>query len=320
MMRESGNILTLIKDSIEIRNPITLKHHPVNQKIYGSSENISDFIKKIEKSGRIDPLIITSDNYVISGNRRLDACIQLKKKEIPVIVKTFKDYEDEVICLIKSNVCRQKTNEQRVREGIELENIYIQKKIIQETDIYDSIIENIGLKSKRQFERWKRIVKYIDEIRNVISKQYLEMFVKLFNEAPSTAEEFMSKIDIKNLDKEIVEDIIMGRKTAYSLIQETKDRNIFNKAMTSVETEVYEYNAQSLGILPMGKVNVRYDEVVKKIEKITSDFNNSFTQILITQTSAPEFCNEEKLYLNNLFYNFKENLEKNIKNLLYKGV
>ena len=58
-------------------DPKTLKPHPRNSSIYGENEDISKLIESICQSGWIKPLVITSDNVIISGHRRWEAALEL---------------------------------------------------------------------------------------------------------------------------------------------------------------------------------------------------------------------------------------------------
>ena len=347
-MKRVSNILSHFKNGgVEIRDPKNLKHHPANAKIYGNNEDVSELVEKIKKSGRIDPLTITEKDYVISGNRRLDACLKIGKEEVPVIVEVFETYEDEIEALITSNAYREKTNEQKIREGIELEKVYAERakrrklatqnnnsgRKIAEVDeastsekgkTRDQVAEKVGLNSGRQFERGKKVVEYIDEIKDKVPQNKVEMLTEILNTAPSTAEEFISKVDVGSLDEETVCDIRSGKKTAYSVVQESRvqtpqNRGMTPKAMSEVEAAVYEYNAQSLGILPMEQIEVTTNTIVLGIESAIGDFKKVMSKILIDKTSAPQLSSEEVLHLEKIFEEFISNLNKDIKNLLNKG-
>lgn len=54
-----------------------LTSHPLNSRIYGFTD-CTDLIESIEKTGWIKPILITRNNTIISGHRRVEACIVLK--------------------------------------------------------------------------------------------------------------------------------------------------------------------------------------------------------------------------------------------------
>ena len=71
-----------------------LKPHPINDKIY-SNQSCEDLEASISLNGLLEPLVITKENTVISGHRRLMACKNLNMKKVDVRVC---DYDDEKIC------------------------------------------------------------------------------------------------------------------------------------------------------------------------------------------------------------------------------
>jgi len=76
-----------------------LQKNTLTEKLYGRFNpvlNYSDYelLKSIEKNGIQEPLVVTKDYYIISGNRRLEASKKLANiQQIEVIVKDIK-YED----------------------------------------------------------------------------------------------------------------------------------------------------------------------------------------------------------------------------------
>ena len=58
-----------------------LKPHPINDKIY-SNQSCEDLEASISLNGLLEPLVITKENTVISGHRRLMACKNLNMKKI----------------------------------------------------------------------------------------------------------------------------------------------------------------------------------------------------------------------------------------------
>lgn len=94
----------------------TLKIHPKNTEIYGE-DDIEELADKIKKSGYIKPLYTNPDYVIISGHRRYKACLQLGFKKIPIVIKKFKDKQEELEILLLENIYREKTVEQKVREA-----------------------------------------------------------------------------------------------------------------------------------------------------------------------------------------------------------
>lgn len=98
-----------------------LKPHPRNAEIYGK-ESISDLMVQIEAYGGIaDPLKIKEDFTIISGHRRWQAACKLGMTEVPCQIVSYTSEEEELAALVMLNYHRAKTNEQRAREGMVLE-------------------------------------------------------------------------------------------------------------------------------------------------------------------------------------------------------
>lgn len=107
-------------------NPFKLREHPFNQKVYGNHpdpDDERDLIASIKANGVLEPLTITSDNYIISGHRRCQVAKLLQLDDVPVRVVTFKDDLHLESAIIEHNRSRRKTPEQVAREGRELKRI-----------------------------------------------------------------------------------------------------------------------------------------------------------------------------------------------------
>src|SRR5437773_11366786 len=93
-----------------------LQPHPCNKEIYGE-EDISELIGYIAASQWIKPLVISQHHRIISGHRRWQAAQALSYRSVPCIRQIFETEIDELKALLLENVTRDKTAEQRVREG-----------------------------------------------------------------------------------------------------------------------------------------------------------------------------------------------------------
>jgi ParB family chromosome partitioning protein len=99
-----------------------LKPHPQNGLIYGDSFD-DDLFQSIKKNGVTSPIMITKDFTIISGHRRWNVCKALKVKNVPVQEIDETDSDKLVELLIASNVQREKSKEQKLREGEVLREI-----------------------------------------------------------------------------------------------------------------------------------------------------------------------------------------------------
>lgn len=125
----NGGFKTMEEKTCKI-NISELKQHPYNEKIYGANENVSYLINDILLNGLSVPLIVTEQNVVISGNRRLKACKWLVDNghtefaSVNCIVRKYEDSESEIKDIIISNSGRNKNWEQVSREALTLVEIY----------------------------------------------------------------------------------------------------------------------------------------------------------------------------------------------------
>lgn len=98
-----------------------LHPHPKNAEIYGE-ESVSDLVVQIKAYGGIaDPIKIKKDHTIISGHRRWQAARELGMKKVPCQIVSYDSEEEELAALVMLNYHRVKTNEQKAREGIALE-------------------------------------------------------------------------------------------------------------------------------------------------------------------------------------------------------
>lgn len=98
-----------------------LKPHPRNAQIYGE-ENVEDLVVQIEAYGGIaDPLLIKNDFTIISGHRRWQAARQLGMTVVPCQTVSYNSEDEELAALVMLNYHRTKTNVQKAREGMVLE-------------------------------------------------------------------------------------------------------------------------------------------------------------------------------------------------------
>ena len=92
---------------------LSLKPHPLNNKIYSTNGNTEDLEASIQENGLLDPIIISKDNTIISGHRRWNACKNIGLENVDVRVE---DFQDETIALVELNRYRQKTATELLNE------------------------------------------------------------------------------------------------------------------------------------------------------------------------------------------------------------
>ncbi|MEP0754957.1 DNA (cytosine-5-)-methyltransferase [Trichocoleus sp. Lan] len=174
-------------------DPKLLKPHPRNASVYGEDESVSDLVELIGNSNWLTPLIITPDFTIISGHRRWKAALELGWLSIPVIVEEFKDALTELEALLLGNATREKTIEQKVREGalwkeIEQESAKLRqgtRRDIQEN--FPGCCEQFGQSRDRVAKRVKlgsgktysKAVKVVEEIDKALKNGHLARAVAL---------------------------------------------------------------------------------------------------------------------------------------------
>jgi len=104
------------------RDPHELNRHPVNERIYGDEDITEDFVESIEEGVR-EPIVITPDDTIISGHRRVEAAIEAELDEVPVRVKRFEDEDAEKEAIVDYNRQRTKTFSQKMMEAKVLKEI-----------------------------------------------------------------------------------------------------------------------------------------------------------------------------------------------------
>ena len=102
------------EEVIEQRELTELKPHSTNKEIYKKEfENIDKLEKSIKKHGQLEPIVITSNNTIISGHRRFKVLKKLGYRFVNVRVR---DFENEIESLINFNVQREKRGEDIANE------------------------------------------------------------------------------------------------------------------------------------------------------------------------------------------------------------
>ncbi len=162
-------------------DPKNLKNHLLNIKLYSDKPD-EELKKLIEENGILEPIVITTDNTIISGHRRNQCAKMLGLKEVPVIIR--QDLTDPLEIektLILSNKQREKTTELKAREyqrlkEIEAEQAKVRQKTLNNKDealrenvpqargkSSDLAAKEVGLSGKTA-EKASKVVEKIDEL------------------------------------------------------------------------------------------------------------------------------------------------------------
>lgn len=139
-----------------------LKIHPINDKIYDQNDaQDEELLDLIRANGIKQPIEVNTAGFIVSGNRRYRCAIKLGFQKVPVSVRHFKNFDEEIAYLILANAYRVKSNEEKIREGKKLEEIY--QKTAVDGRVRDKVGEAIGM-SGRTFQKGSDVVEKIDQL------------------------------------------------------------------------------------------------------------------------------------------------------------
>ena len=106
----------------ETRPTSCLRTHQLNIDIYCDQPS-AELMASVLAHGVIEPILITENNRIVSGHRRVAAAANVGLEEVPVRVVESTDPLEIEELLIHCNKHRQKTNEQLAREAQHLMRI-----------------------------------------------------------------------------------------------------------------------------------------------------------------------------------------------------
>lgn len=179
-----------------------VKPSPENDDIYGKvqwDEQMEALVKSIGNRGLEEPIIISDDNYVISGHRRLFACREIGMDSIPIrrkkILKRAHQHEWHAIlseynpqriksarALLKEAMLRHTDNPQQLlrshRES-EIENLKASF-----TEVPG--IKNVDPIGERQQEFLEAAIKVVYELQEFWPLQVRQIHYRLLNDPPLT--------------------------------------------------------------------------------------------------------------------------------------
>lgn len=97
------------------RDPWELKNHPLNSEIFRDVAT-QDLIDSVRQLGILQPIIITANDVVISGHRRMQAARIAELETVPVIVRSDLKLAHQIeAAWYDANLNREMTVEQRAR-------------------------------------------------------------------------------------------------------------------------------------------------------------------------------------------------------------
>ncbi|OUL27098.1 ParB N-terminal domain-containing protein [Nostoc sp. 106C] len=210
----------MVEIILKKRKVVELHPHPKNEGIYGD-EDIKELAELIEKYGLRKPLIVTPEGTIISGHRRWKAILFLGWETVLVEEKEFTDETAELEALLLENASREKTIEQKCREGLMWEAIEraksrkrIGRKGLGVGSTRDVIAKKVGLGSGVNYEHACKVISAIDEAFLIGNIDKAETLRKFLNEKSVNAAVKMIRNTQKilhrksiNADVKIINDI-----------------------------------------------------------------------------------------------------------------
>lgn len=158
----------------ESKRPVDeLSPHPKNGEIYG--DDIEEATRRsIEENGIREPLTVTPEGTIISGHQRWMIARELGMESVPVTVREYNDEDDELEALLDHNRHREKTPGQKIKEGIEYENVQNFARGTGKTR--DQVGDRIGM-SGENYRKGKSVYTAAFEDGNEVAKRQWEQLM-----------------------------------------------------------------------------------------------------------------------------------------------
>jgi len=307
-----------------------LRPHPKNAEIYGYNEDISDLVEKIRRSKKVHTLTVNSDGYILAGNSRHKACIELGISEVNVEIIDFETPEEEIEYIINDNATREKTVEQKSREAKALKEVEtflarkrqatstggsnpqltpVSAEAVGQTEQGESrniVAKKVGLRSGHEVDRAITTVKIIDKLENEGRTEEADLVRAVLNKrSVSTAEELAKNIDKVDIPEDDIELIKMGRKSPYSYIESAKkkdkvpetpkqesqvDPNEFLKGKTT--KEIIDNYVNNGAIIKPG-TKIEKSKLLQKLEKHIDIFSMGMVECMMYQKEIHQFTEKD---------------------------
>ena len=226
-----------------------LKPHPRNNEFFDdmTGDKWEEFLKSIETSGVIEPVIITQDKVIVSGHQRIRACKELGITEVITEMRSY-DSEDKVIKdLLETNIRqRGEIGGSTVKLGRrikELERIYgIQQGNNQHKEdsnivgklTQEDLLKQLGL-NKETYRQAKSLTTLPPEIQDLVEQGSI---------SPSTASRLIAKLTPEQ-QEELVKNLPVTEKLTYKKVQGYVDQ------IKNQETEVRRVKAENQSMSKM---------------------------------------------------------------------
>lgn len=227
-----------MKNEVVMMNREDLVEYPNNPYKVRLDAEMVQLIESIEEYGVLVPLIVwknEKDKYeIVSGHRRMWACVYLGIDELPVIVKDL-NRNMAAVMLVESNMQREKVlpSEKGFAYKLRLEALQEirahEKKtggqVVHEKRSRDELAETSG-ESGRQIQRYIRLTKLIQKLLELVDENRIAL-------TPAVA---LSYLDAESQD--IIHEIIEYDDMTPSLHQATIMKELYQQGLLDYESIV----------------------------------------------------------------------------------
>lgn len=298
-----------------------LKEHPQNAYYFDnmSGDKWSEFLKSVETSGIIEPIICNQDKVIISGHQRYRACKELDINEVLCDIRIYDDKQQELKDLIETNI--------RQRGDISSSSLKMGR-------IIKALEEYYGIKKGKIGKEDNPPLKTQEQLANELgmSQKYLQSLKKLTDLIPefqelleggkitsTMASKILCKLPIKE-QKEVLEDLGvegLSDKTQAQLKdyvdklhrQEEKNQEL-RQALDREKNKPKEKEIIKIDNTDYTLVN-KLKEEKRNLELKVIQLQDKVSKSNITYTQSPEILQELDELKNQIKQKNKEIEEKN---------
>ena len=282
-----------------------VKKIKVKDRIRKEQGNIEELAKNIKENNLINPIVITPDNELIAGARRLKACKLLGWDEIEVKIMDITDYEDKLMIEVSENELRKDfTFSEKLEWAEKIERIERIKaeerskanlKQNQNTDVQnfarrenkktrEKVAEKVGLGSGETYRKAKYIANNADkELINKLDKEQISIhgaYQNLKEEKEKLAEENQSLKNAKeSLENEIDE---LKKKEIEGLQEELKKKE---KLANNLQSELASVSRSEMKISTQ-KINDRCKEITTENSRALQEIKHLIGEKDINQSEV----------------------------------
>jgi ParB family chromosome partitioning protein len=178
----TGSINQKIEDLIQKSENVVhkiklneLKQNPYQPRISIEKEELEELKKSISKNGLMSPIIVTEINgekYIVAGHRRVQAFRELKKEEIPAIVR--KDIDKSLLAILAITENTHRSNINPVELAISYKRLLDDGTFSSQKELAEALSIN-QVKLNRVLKILKLDERIINEVKNGKTKDLLAL-------------------------------------------------------------------------------------------------------------------------------------------------